>query len=315
MQIRSSYILVLFFSAVAVFGTEQFVSKATPLGRAVPIVSSNTVSDHAELSTTINFADDRILLGDTHNAFVGRVLRKIGNRHLPATPGPSSQYEVNIISNIKGNLQGIVTVNQFEFDTPFLQLGSTYVFATRYHRDEGVYIIVYYPYQYQLLTDDVTLSDEQLKTLAENNDRVKALQVAYPNEELGSDIRDHMTWNSYASRHYDAQGQLIDDTVVLHEQYLAAHPSTAPTASPTDSASTAPAAQAPAPAAAPANNPATSSAPSDVPPSDVASPTATPGASASPTPTPDQVIAPTDSPTPTPMPTPTPTPSTVPAAS
>ena len=44
---------------------------------------------------------------------------------------------------------------------------------------------------------------------------------------------------SYASRHFDASGQLIDDTVVLHEQYMAAHPSSgaqpaAPANAPTD---------------------------------------------------------------------------------
>jgi len=55
------------------------------------------------------------------------------------------------------------------------------------------------------------------------------LQAAYPSEKLlPADVRDNKAYNSYASRHYDVYGQLIDDTVVLHEQYMAAHPPTSP---------------------------------------------------------------------------------------
>jgi hypothetical protein len=255
-------------------------------------VNSSAVREEAR---TIDYSDNRVLLGHTHNAFVGKVLRKTWSGHLQDSYGNSSQYEVDVISNIKGNLHGTVVVNQFEFETPFLDIGSTYIFAARYYPDGNFYFIVYYPYEYQLLTDDSSLSDAQLKTLAENNDRLKALQAAYPNEELGSDIRDHMTWNSYASRHYDASGQLIDDTVVLHEQYMAAHPATS-----TESAPVAPATK------APTGNSVASPVPSDVTASDVASPTPSTDAA-----------APTDTPTPTLMPTPTPTPtdSTAPTAS
>jgi hypothetical protein len=108
--------------------------------------------------------------------------------------------------------------------------------------------------------------------LAENTDKVKALKAAYPNERLGSDVRDNTNWNSYASRHYDAYGALIDDTVVLHEQYIAAHPSTStePTAS---AAPTNDSAVSSGPEDAPASSLDASVSPSTAPTSDVASPT------------------------------------------
>jgi hypothetical protein len=91
---------------------------------------------------------------------------------------------------------------------------------------------------FQLLTSDANLSDAELKTLAESNPKVITAQNAYRNERLRlSDVKNHTDYNSYASRHYDASGSLIDDTGVLHEQYLPSHPatSTEPSASPVSS--------------------------------------------------------------------------------
>ncbi len=165
---------------------------------------------------TIEYWKDDVLLGDSHNAFVGKVIDKVWSGTLPYSRTASSRYTVNVIYNIKGHLAGDVIVNQFEFDTPFLKVGSTYVFVARYERTDNTYLIVYYPHQYQLISDDSSLTAPELTTQARKNDRVKALETAYPNEHLaGSDIRDHMTWNSYASRHWDAAGNLIDDTVEL----------------------------------------------------------------------------------------------------
>jgi hypothetical protein len=94
------------------------------------------------------------------------------------------------------------------------------------------------------------------------------LQSAYPDEILSkSDVVANRTYNSYASRHYDASRQLIDDTVELHKQYIATHPSSL-TNLPADS--TAPAANA---SIAPV-------APTDSPTSEGTSPTASTDATA-----------------------------------
>jgi hypothetical protein len=76
-----------------------------------------------------------------------------------------------------------------------------------------------------LITSDAGANDAQIKALAETNHRLKQLETAYPNEILFDvDLNNNWTYNSYASRHYDAQGSLIDDTVELHKAYMAAHP-------------------------------------------------------------------------------------------
>jgi hypothetical protein len=117
--------------------------------------------------------------------------------------------------------------------------------------------------------------------MAANDEKVKALQAAYPNEILDeADVGANRSWNSYSSRHYDAQGNLIDDTVELHKQFEAAHPSPAAN-TPTDT--TAPAANAPA---------ADSVSPSATPVADSTAPSIAP-ADISPTPSPTDVSSPT----------------------
>ena len=61
-------------------------------------------------SYAADFTDDRKLVGAAHNIFVGRVLTKIkmvrhnGRLH--------TRFEVAIVSNIKGDLQGSIFVDQ-----------------------------------------------------------------------------------------------------------------------------------------------------------------------------------------------------------
>lgn len=64
--------------------------------------------------------DKRKLVGASENVFVGRVLKKVGSKGIPALepiPGednssPATQFEVEVINNIKGELEGKVVVNQ-----------------------------------------------------------------------------------------------------------------------------------------------------------------------------------------------------------
>jgi hypothetical protein len=305
MKNRSIYALVLFFIAVAVFGTEQVVRRAKLSSHVMP-PTSTTGNVASEESDGPDFSDDHVLMGWRSNVFVGKVLNKSGSKDLMSKDDPSyaptSQYTVRILLNIKGNLRGTMMLYQYEErGNPLLQIGSTYTFAAIYSRAMDLYGIVYYPYDYTLLTDDQVLSDAQLQALAENDDRTKALQAAYPNELLSKEnAQNGFSYNSYASRQYDASGQLIDDTVVLHEQYMAAHPSDA------------------IPSDMPANNPPSDNgAPqANAPAAGSVSPSATPGQSTAPDVS--VSVAPTDSPTPTPTDSPTPLPSdagTIPAAS
>jgi hypothetical protein len=48
------------------------------------------------------------------------------------------------------------------------------------------------------------VSDEQLKTLSENGEKVIAMRKAYPDEQLANiDIKYHTAYNSYVSRHFN----------------------------------------------------------------------------------------------------------------
>jgi hypothetical protein len=259
-----------------------------PDNSAAPIVGD---------SQTIDFRDDRILVGYCDNVFVGKVLRKAKSYSRLLTSGdllPSSEYEVTPIINIKGNLRGTSIVNQGEIASyPLLTVGSSYIFAAIYDAKENIYDVTNYPWGYQLLTDNTGLSVDQVAALTSNNKRVKELTRAYPEETpFEPNVKLGHSFNSYASRHYDAKSELIDDTVVLHEQYLAAHPSTSgePSASAVPSA----------------NNPATEPAES-VEPSVVPTPTTEPTIEPTLTPEPTATPAPSPELTPTPEPTATPT--------
>jgi hypothetical protein len=219
-------------------------------------------------------------LGASHNVFVGKVLGQSGDTK--RYNWPETQFLVQVVYNVKGNVKGTVTVDQeggyingvqyiAEDSQLLLRPGVTYLLSTRYSDKYNWYTAISHPAASKIISENQTLTTDQLKTLATNDEKVRALESAYPNEILDkSDVAANRKWNSYESRHYDANGQLIDDTVALHAEYMAAHPdgSTEPAASaaPTD----APVAS-PTPSDA-ANSPDASVAPYDASTGDMASP-------------------------------------------
>ncbi len=267
----------------------------SPIGWA-PNGPNRTPLTGQAVESGVNIKDDKELMGLMDNAFVGKVLEKVGSERLEKDSA-SSQYRVDPIMNIKGDLQGQIIVSQFEWKKyPLLQVGSTYVFTVRYGAQKDIYVMGIYPENYTVLSEDASLSNTELKTLAENSAWVKRLREAYPQEvPFFGKVQNHIEYNSYASRHYDASGALIDDTVEFHKQFAATHPSA--TNLPADSAAP------PQPANAPANNSVSSPAPSDAPTSDTASPTPS-----------NDATAPTAPPA-TDLPAPTPIDSPAPAAS
>ena len=180
---------------------------------------------------SIRLGDDKILMGASHNVFVGKVLSQIGTIAVPAGSDatlPVTQFSVKPILNIKGNLQGTVTVEQFGGyqdgvlyvsdggdafipssavvgGSHLMQPGSTYLFATRYQSDGAYYLWAATPAS-KLISQDNNLSNGQLQDLAANDERVKQLQAAYPNEILeADDIKNNNTRNSYQSLHQTSQ--------------------------------------------------------------------------------------------------------------
>jgi hypothetical protein len=87
-----------------------------------------------------DFNDDRQLSGAVQNIFVGEVISKVGDKKLGSIP--ETQFEVQVIQNIKGDLNGSIKVNQeggymekdlilVENDN-LIEVGKKYLFATRY---------------------------------------------------------------------------------------------------------------------------------------------------------------------------------------
>lgn len=164
-----------------------------------------------------DFIDDRVLMGASHNVFVGKVIEQVGSKSLGNNP--ETQFAVDVLLNIKGNLQGMITVNQLggykngilylvsEGDViapeikngdEMLVPGSTYLFATRYNSIENWYTFISHPGGKKLISRDNALDKTQLEVLAKSDERVNKLQEAYKNEVLlDIDVRNNNARNSY----------------------------------------------------------------------------------------------------------------------
>lgn len=110
----------------------------------------------------VNVTDDRELIGAVHNVFFGKVIAQTGNKINTVPAGkaggfsPQTQFSVEVLENVKGNLNGMITVNQYggykeegnvnrlvliEGDKP-LEPGKTYLFATRFNNIDGWHTLV-----------------------------------------------------------------------------------------------------------------------------------------------------------------------------
>ncbi len=74
----------------------------------------------AHVAYPFDVKDERLLVGDADNVFVGRVVEKVGASGLDSVgvpeqwdvPTPRTQFSVEVLNNVKGALQGTVTVSQ-----------------------------------------------------------------------------------------------------------------------------------------------------------------------------------------------------------
>jgi hypothetical protein len=196
------------------------IKRASGTSNKVPAIAN------VEASFAVPLGDDRVLMGASHNVFVGKVVSQIGTRGMILGSGrtlPITQFSVQPVFNIKGNLQGTVTVEQMggyqggvlyasgggdAFGPSsgagagyLMQPGTTYLLSTRYE-SEGVYYLWAFPTASKLVSVNDTLSNAQLQSLAANDERVKELQAAYPNEILiADDVRTNNARNSYVTTH------------------------------------------------------------------------------------------------------------------
>ena len=156
-----------------------------------------------------DLSDDRIMMGASHNVFVGKVTQEIGTTDIDI--GPETQFKVEILDNMKGDLAGEVTVNQQAgynaegvlynpHGVALIATGNTYLFNTRYNPEQDWYTVSAHPNGLKLISEDASLQASELKNLAEQDKKVKKFREAYKNEILlDADIRTNNTRNSYKS--------------------------------------------------------------------------------------------------------------------
>lgn len=121
--------------------TPSFFTNSPPENPVVRNINANFVIDTSDPRQVVGFSD---------NVFLGKVVKKIGTKNL--VNYPETQFEVEVLENIKGEVKGTIKVNQaggFEGDELFLMegdkqliVGKTYLFATRYLPEEDWHTVV-----------------------------------------------------------------------------------------------------------------------------------------------------------------------------
>ena len=178
--------ILLAFALTSALAAAYFVVAAhapSLLGREVPVRI-------AEGSAPWEFGDERKLAFVSTNIFIGRVVEQVGGQDIPSDGGeswPRTQFSVQVLQNIKGQLAGTVIVDQdggyyrtaqgvelilIDGD-PLLEPGQTYLFAVEPSTlNESWYAIAGEGY------GDVPIRDaQQRQALVEKWQKAKANQV------------------------------------------------------------------------------------------------------------------------------------------
>jgi hypothetical protein len=110
----------------------------------------NPVIKTMEANTVIDIYNPREVVGFSDNVFVGKVIKQVGTKSLNGYP--ETQFEVEVLDAIKGELKGTIKVNQqggYEGEYLFLMEddkllveGKTYLFATRYLKEENWHTVI-----------------------------------------------------------------------------------------------------------------------------------------------------------------------------
>lgn len=147
------------------------------------------ISQNTDAIWGVDFSDNRILVGSSHNVFAAKIVKKTGQRMIDGFP--VSTYSVQIISNIKGELKENVSIDQvggyengilqlFE-NGPLLKPGSTYILATRTQSD-GTYFLQAYLAGNVKISDNSSLNTSELISLVQNNQKYIDFTEAYKNQ-------------------------------------------------------------------------------------------------------------------------------------
>ncbi|MEH7379966.1 hypothetical protein V7138_05735 [Bacillus sp. JJ1533] len=126
--------------ALGIFGPNYF-SNTPPENPIIRTMETNSVIDIYNPREVVGFSD---------NVFLGKVIKQVDTKSLNGYP--ETQFEVEVLDNIKGELKGTIKVNQqggYEGEYLFLMeddkllvKGQTYLFATRYLKEENWHTVI-----------------------------------------------------------------------------------------------------------------------------------------------------------------------------
>ncbi len=148
---------------------------------------------------------DRGFVGAVHTVSVAKVMKNTGQSIVNGIP--TTQFQVQIIKNIKGTLPERVVLQQsggYENgvlitmeEQPLLKAGSTYLLSTRTD-GKGMYLVSAYTRGTILLSADQKLTTTQLLAISTANKDVIALRNAYATElPFDIDVQNTATFNSF----------------------------------------------------------------------------------------------------------------------
>ena len=165
-------------------------------------------------SFATDFGDDRKLVGYSQNVFAAKVVREISTVPRPFRGAANIQYEAEALYNIKGNVTGTVVVDLNVIQGGSLTPGTTYLFAAKHLEELSPwYFIGFIPQMMTIVSEDSTLTDDQLTDAVLKNTRTYELLSAYPNEILfANDVARNDTQNSFQSLS-DVEKQAVRDRI------------------------------------------------------------------------------------------------------
>jgi hypothetical protein len=131
---------VLAASLALAIAVPNFITDSPPKNPIIKTIEGSSVIDTSNPKSVVGFSD---------NVFIGKVIKQVDTRN---DIYPETQFEVQVLDNIKGELSGNIKVNQaggydgeylFLMDgDPLLKEGQTYVFATRYLKEENWHTLI-----------------------------------------------------------------------------------------------------------------------------------------------------------------------------
>jgi hypothetical protein len=106
-----------------------FILGIVGLAFATGRLSRNGIKPPHSATDTVrgpDVSDDSVLVGLSHVVFVGKIIRQLGDVTYPGTKTLITQFEVRVVYNVKGNVQGSTILGQVRGVEPLAQVGSTY---------------------------------------------------------------------------------------------------------------------------------------------------------------------------------------------